>query len=56
MIKYFPHEMDTEIASCPYPARTEETINKYCIANNLKIVSISCFSNKGVYVAFEVRK
>ncbi len=56
-LKYFeiPHG-DYGIAGRIYhPKDLIEEVNKYANENNLEIVSISTYENKGLYIAFKKR-
>lgn len=54
MVKYFQHETDyIGHVSVECTHKTEKEINEFAEENNLEIVSLSCFGDTGIFVAFK---
>ena len=55
MLKYFeiPFTEHAFVGTIYQPNGITKEINKYADENNLEIVSISVYENKGIYVAFK---
>lgn len=54
MVKYFQHETDyIGHVSVECTHKTEKEINKFAEKNNLEVVSLSCFGDTGIFVAFK---
>lgn len=54
MVKYFSHEEDyIGNISVEDTYETEKEINQFAKKNNLEVVSLSCFGDTGIFVAFK---
>lgn len=54
MVRYFQHNttcIGHISVSCTH--ETEKEINEFAEKNNLEIISLSCFGDSGIFVAFK---